>query len=129
MEPLVTVGDPDVIDHFGLVLGGLRPKPSLGRHADNVIIQLDLTQLPCLSFTLAAGPPSGFTADKVGCLGGSPVESLLSPAFILSSTGPVVHPFASCHEGPGFNPQRGTNVKQGFSCLALSRYIGPGFSC
>ncbi len=26
-------------------------------------------------------------------------------AFIHSSTGPVVHPFASWHEGPGFNPQ------------------------
>jgi hypothetical protein len=26
-------------------------------------------------------------------------------AFIHSSTGPVVHPFASRHEGPGFNPQ------------------------
>jgi hypothetical protein len=38
--------------------------------------------------------------------------------FIHSSTGPVVHPFASCHEGPGFNPQGGTyaHVKPGFSC-------------
>jgi hypothetical protein len=26
-------------------------------------------------------------------------------AFTHSSTGPVVHPFASCHKGPGFNPQ------------------------
>ncbi len=26
-------------------------------------------------------------------------------AFTDSSTGPVVHPFASLHEGPGFNPQ------------------------
>jgi hypothetical protein len=25
-------------------------------------------------------------------------------------------PFASCHEGPGFNPQGGTFVKLGFSC-------------
>jgi hypothetical protein len=39
-------------------------------------------------------------------LGGSPVESKLT-AFIHSSTGPEVHPFASCHEGPGFNPQGG----------------------
>jgi hypothetical protein len=37
-------------------------------------------------------------------------------AFIHSSTGPVVHPFASCHEAPGFNPQGGTYVKPGFSC-------------
>jgi hypothetical protein len=26
-------------------------------------------------------------------------------------TGPVVHLFDSCHEGPGFNPQAGTYVK------------------
>jgi hypothetical protein len=38
------IGDPDMIDHCGLILGGLRPEPSLGRHADNVIIPLDLTQ-------------------------------------------------------------------------------------
>jgi hypothetical protein len=37
-------------------------------------------------------------------------------AFIHSSTGPVVDPFASRHEGPGFNPQGGTCVKPGFSC-------------
>jgi hypothetical protein len=28
----------------------------------------------------------------------------------------MVHPFASRHEGPGFNPQGGTCVKPGFSC-------------
>jgi hypothetical protein len=33
-----------------------------------------------------------------------PVISLHS----TSSTGPMVYPFASCHEGPGFNPQGGT---------------------
>ncbi len=55
------IGDPDVIDHYGLVWGGLRPKPSLGRHADNVIIPPDLTQLFCPGFTLAAGSPSSFT--------------------------------------------------------------------
>jgi hypothetical protein len=36
--------------------------------------------------------------------------------FIHSSIGPVVHPFASRHEGPGFNPQGVTYVKPGFSC-------------
>ncbi len=30
-------------------------------------------------------------------------------------TGPVGQPFASRHEGPGFNPQGGTYVKPGFS--------------
>jgi hypothetical protein len=28
----------------------------------------------------------------------------------------VGHPFTSCHERPGFNPQGGTYVKPGFSC-------------
>ncbi len=37
-------------------------------------------------------------------------------AFIHSLTGPVGQPFASCYEGPGFNPQGGTYVKPGFSC-------------
>jgi hypothetical protein len=37
-------------------------------------------------------------------------------AFIHSSTGPVIHPFASRHEGPGFNPQGGTYLKPRFSC-------------
>ncbi len=37
-------------------------------------------------------------------------------AFIHSSSGPVVHPFVSHHEGPGFNPYGGTFVKPGFSC-------------
>jgi hypothetical protein len=37
-------------------------------------------------------------------------------AFIHNSTGPVVHPFASSHEGPGFNPHGGIYVKPEFSC-------------
>ncbi len=72
-------GDPDVIDHYSLILGGLRPKPSLGRRADNVIIPLDLTHLFYPGFTLAAGPPSGFTTDIVGCWG----EPCGEPAFSL----------------------------------------------
>ncbi len=43
------IGDPNVIDHFcGLVWGRLRPEPSLGPCADNVIIPLDITQLFCI---------------------------------------------------------------------------------
>jgi hypothetical protein len=53
------IGDPNVIDNFcGLVRGRLCPKSSLGTRADNVIIPLDLTQLFCPCFMLAAGPPS-----------------------------------------------------------------------
>ncbi len=112
------IGDPDVIDHCGLVWGRLRPKLSLGHSADNVIIPLDLTQLFCPIFTLAAGPPSSFTTDIVGYWGGALCRACNLTAFIHSSTGPVVHPFASCHEGPRFNPHGGTYVKP----AALSCY-------
>ncbi len=96
--------------------GGLRPQLSLGRRADNVIIPFDLTQLFCPGFTRAAGPPSSFTTDIVGCLGGALWTACNLTAIKHSSTGPVVHPFASRHEGPRFNPQGGTYVKPGFSC-------------
>jgi hypothetical protein len=55
------IGDPEVIDRCGLIGGRLRLELSLGRCTDNVIIPLDLTQLSSPGFTLAAGPPSGFT--------------------------------------------------------------------
>ncbi len=121
------IGDPNVIDNSGLVWGGLRPEPSLGRCADNVIIPLDLTQLFCPGFKLTAGPPSGFTTDIVGCWGGTLWRACNLTAFIHSSTGPVVHPFASLHKGPRFNPQEGTYVKPGFFCYcclatALSKF-------
>ncbi len=76
---------------------------------------LDLTQLFYPGFTLAAGPPSGFTTDIVGWWVGALCRACNLTAFIHSSTGPVVHPFASRHEGPGFNRQVGTYVKPGFS--------------
>jgi hypothetical protein len=34
----------------------------------------------------------------------------------------MVHPYASRHEGPGFNPQGDNYVKTGILLLALSRY-------
>jgi hypothetical protein len=114
------IGDPDVIDHCVLVWGGLHPEPSLGHRADNVIIPLDRTQLFCPGFTLAAGPPSSFTTDIVICWGRALWRAWNLTAFTHSSTGPVVHPFASCHEEHGFNPQGGTDVKLGFSCELVS---------
>ncbi len=99
------IGDPDVIDHCGLVWGRLHPEPSLGYCADNVIIPLDLTQLHCPGFTLAAGPPSVFTTNIVGCWKGALWKACNLTAFIHSSTGPVVHPFDSRHEGLGSIPR------------------------
>ncbi len=107
---------PDLIYHCGLVWDRLCPEPSLAGHANNVIIPLDLIQLFCPGFTLAAGPPSGFTTDRVGCWEGALWRACNLNAFIHSSTSPVVHPFASRHKGPRFNPQGGTHVKPGFSC-------------
>ncbi len=49
-------------------------------------------------------------------LGGALWRACNLTAFKHSSTGPVVHPFASHHEGPRFNPQGGTYVKLVFSC-------------
>jgi hypothetical protein len=110
------IGDPDVIDHCGLIWGGLRPEPLLGPRADNVIIPLDLTQLFCPGFTLAAGPPSGFTTDTVSCWGGALWRACNLTAFTPCLTGPLDYPFASHHEGPGFNPWGGgTYVQPGFS--------------
>jgi hypothetical protein len=76
------IGDPDVIDHCGLLWGRPRPEQSLGPRADNAIIPLDLTQLSCPGFMLVAGLPSGFTTTE-STAGGSPVESLQSH-FILN---------------------------------------------
>ncbi len=47
------------------------PQLTLGPRADNVTVPLDLTKLSCPDFTLAAGLPSGFTTDGVGCWGGA----------------------------------------------------------
>ncbi len=111
------IGDPDVNDHFcGLIWGGLRPEPSLGPRVDNVIIPLDLTQLFCPGFTLAAGPPSSFTTDEVGCWGGALSRACNLTSFSPSLTGPVDYPFASRHKGPWFKTPGGTYVKPGFSC-------------
>jgi hypothetical protein len=81
------IGDPDIIDHHcGLVWGGPRPEPSLGLCANYVIIPLDLTQLSYPGFTLAAGLPSGYTTDKVGCWGGA-LQRFKSPGGYLCETG------------------------------------------
>ncbi len=82
-------------------------------HADNVKSRLDLTQLFCPGFMLAAGPPSPFTTDRVGCWGGALCRACNLTTFTPCLTGPVDYLFASRHEGPGFNPQ---GVLMWFSC-------------
>jgi hypothetical protein len=110
------IGDPDVIDHCGLVWGGPCPEPILGPRANNVIIPLDLTQLSCPCFTLAAGLPSGFTTDGVGCWGGALWRACNLTSFSACLTGPMDYPFTSRHKGPGFKSPGGYLCETGFSC-------------
>ncbi len=114
------IGDPNVIDHCGLVWGRLCPESSPGHCADNVIIPLDLKQLFCPGFSLAAGPPSGFMTDIVDCWRGALWRACNLTAFTSCLTGPVDYPFASRLEGPRFNPQGGYLCETEILLLALS---------
>jgi hypothetical protein len=107
------IGDPDVIHHQQ---GFAPPQRSLGPRADNVTVPLDLTQLSCPGFTLAAGLPSGFTTDGVSRWGGALWRVCNLTSFSPCLTGPVDYPFASVMRDPGSNPLGGTYVKSGFSC-------------
>jgi hypothetical protein len=87
-----------------------------------VIIPLDITQLFCPGFTLAAGPPSGFTTDIVGCWGGALWRACNLTAFTPCLTGPVDYLLAYCHEGPAGSIPRGYLCETGIPLLALSHY-------
>ncbi len=115
------IGDPDVIDHCGLVWDRLCLEPSLPPCTDNLIIPLNLTQLSCPGFVLAADPPCGFTTDIVGCWG----EPCGEPAISLHSyTVPLVQ-WSTCllliMRDMGSIP-RGYLCETGILLLALSRY-------
>ncbi len=102
---------------------GLRSQQlSLGPRADNVTIPLDLTQLSCPGFTLAAGLPSSFTTDGVGCWGGG--EPCWEPAISLDSHHVSLvqwtNLFASRHKGYRFKSPGGYLNETGILLLALS---------
>ncbi len=86
-----------------------------------MIIPHDITQLFCPGFTLAAGPPSSFTTDIVGCWGVALWRACNLTAFIHSLTGPVRQPFASGIRDPGSIPG-GYFCATGIFLLASSRY-------
>ncbi len=86
--------------------------------------QCDLTQLSCPGFTLAAGLPSGFTIDGVGCWGGALWRAWNLTSFSPCLTGPVDYLFASCHKGPRFKSPGGYFCETGILLLAMSRYNG-----
>ncbi len=104
-----------------LRLRRLHPGPSLVCHTDNVIIPLDLTQLFCPGFTLAAGPPSSFTTTYTAAGGepcGEPTISLHSHTVSLLQW---VNPLLPFMMDPGSIP-RGVIMWNRDSLLALSRY-------
>jgi hypothetical protein len=104
------IGDPDMIDHCVLVWGGLRSELSLGHCANNLISHSSSVPVSrLLQFLLPASQPH----CRLGR--GALLRASNLTTFTYSSTGPVVRPFASHCEGPGFNPQGGTYVKPGFS--------------
>ncbi len=94
-----------------------QPELSLGPCNDNVIIPLILTQLSCPGFTLAAGLPSGFTADGVGCWGGGPCgESAISFHSHHVSLVQWITCLLMVTRNLGSNPLGGTYVNPRFSC-------------
>ncbi len=87
--------------------------------ADN---RLDHTAL-LSQFTLAAGLPSSFPTDRVGCWGVALWRACYLTSFSPCLTGPVDYPFASRHEGPGFKSPGGYLCETGILLLALSLYM------
>jgi hypothetical protein len=109
------IGDPDVIDHQQ------GPQLSLGPRADNVTVPLDLTQLSCPGFTLAAGLPSDFTTTESAAGGGRPVESLQSHMILTISHWSSGLPVC-------FLPQ-GTQVQIPWGDLCETRILLLAMSC
>jgi hypothetical protein len=132
------IGDPNVIDHCGLVWdgpclrrasseaglvwGGLHPKLSLGPRTDNVIIPLDLTQLSCpvscsLQVSLPASQPTESAAGGEPC--GDPAISLHSHHVSLVQW---TNPLFPVTRDLGSNPLGGYLCETGILLLAMSRY-------
>ncbi len=96
------IGDPDVIDHHGLVSGGLRPEPSLGPCADN---NPTWSHTAFLSwFHARCRSPFQLHNRRSRLLGGYPVESLQSHFIITrsywSSELPVCFPSQGIQHDP-----------------------------
>jgi hypothetical protein len=101
---------------------GLRSQLSLGPCADNVTVPLDLTQLSCPGFTLAAGLPSGFTTTE-SAAGREPCgEPAISHDSHHVSLVQWTNLFASRHKGHRFKSPGGYLFETGILLLALSRY-------
>ncbi len=93
--------------------------------ADNVIIPLDLTQLSCPGFTLAAGLSSSFTTDGVSCWRGALWRACNLTSFSPCLTDPVDYLFAPRHKGPRFKSPGGYLCETVILLLAMFHYSGP----
>ncbi len=100
------IGDPDVIDHCGLVWGGLRPKPSLCRHAD-----------------IHSWSHTAFVSHRHSqLLRGSPMESLQSHCIHTHSHWPSGSPVSFPSWGARVQSPGGYLRETGILLLALSHY-------
>jgi hypothetical protein len=93
------------LHHLALEGGGWFPWPSTPRTAMSVV---------CYSSCVSQRQPLSFFSQKFSGTA-ELCRACNLTAFTHSPTNPVGQPYASCHEGPGFNPQGGTYVKPGFS--------------
>jgi hypothetical protein len=111
------IGDPYMIDHCGLIGGGLHPEPSLGHCTNNVIISLDLTQL----FFPVSHLLQRLHNWHSRLLGGSPVKSLQSYCIHTVSLVQWVNPLLPVMRDLGSIP-RGYLCETGVLLLVLSHY-------
>ncbi len=74
---------------------------------------------------LAAGPPSSFITDGVGCWGGALWRACNLTSFSPCLTDSVDYLFASRHKGPRFKYPRGYLCETWILLLAMSRYSIP----
>jgi hypothetical protein len=105
------------------------PEPSIGPRAENVIIPLDLTQLSCPSFTLAAGLPSSFTTDGVGWWGRALWRSLQSHFILTMSHWSSGLPLCFPSQGTQVQTPEGYFCETGILLVVLSCYNVANLHC
>ncbi len=128
------IGDPDMTNHCGIVWGGVCPELSLDRCADNIDNPTWSNTAHLSRFHTRCRSSFWLHNRHKQLLGGALWRACNLTGFTHSSTGPVVHPFASRHGGPShwssgstiFFLSRGSAVHvPGMQKLTME----PGFSC